>query len=380
MNKKLTVLLCLVVLAGLLLGACQPAPAPTPEKPGEPAPVTPEVTLPYIPADKMVACLPLPEVAYGTGGPTYAAATEQLVAAQAAAKVFGKPVASLPEQAAEVIYKVGVFEDVTTVNYWAANGPDNTVWNAYMLPQRLTLFGLSDQNFTFVPAAAKDLPEPLKQEGDFWVVEIPIREDIKWSDGEPFTAEDVAFTANSVLRLGLISGNWANWYDADFIEKLEAVGPYTVKYVFHTKPGLARYQYGVLGAPVVAKHYWETVVNEAAKPIEALAAGASEEDTLTAKSEAQKILFSHVPDGEPSAGAYTFGTWEEGAFLEVTKSESYFDAGVKIELWADGSYRSSTGFEYVPPEGAPETLEGEPETVIEIGPHTDGVLFSYYGS
>ncbi len=48
-----------------------------------------------------------------------------------------KPSAVLPQDGK--VYRVGVFEDATTINFWAANGPDNTVWNSYMLPQRLTL-------------------------------------------------------------------------------------------------------------------------------------------------------------------------------------------------------------------------------------------------
>jgi len=41
------------------------------------------------------------------------------------------------------------------------------------------------------------------------VVTIPIKDTIKWSDGTPFTAKDVAWTAATVLKLGLISGNWS---------------------------------------------------------------------------------------------------------------------------------------------------------------------------
>lgn len=376
MNKKLSIIISLLVLAGLVLGACEPA-APAEPAPAEPAPVTPpEETLPpttFIPADEMIACLPLPELALGGGESAYAAVTEQAAAREAANKVFGKPVFGDPEQAAEVIYRVGVFEDVTTLNYWAANGPDNTVWNAYMLPPRITMYELADKFFYFVPNAAVDLPDPLAQEGDFWVVEIPLRDDIQWSDGTPFTAEDVAFTANAVLELGLISGNWSSWYDPNFLEKVEAADDYTVKYYFHTKPGLSRYQYGVLVAPILSKSFWGAVVEEAAAPIRALAADASEEDVLAATTEAQRILFAHEPAGEPFAGTHLFGSWEQGAFLEVTSNPDFYDKGVTVELWPDGSYRTSDGFVLGDP-------QGEPETVIEIGPFTEGVLYSYYGS
>lgn len=144
-------------------------------------------------AEGMVACKPIPEIA-GLPNSSFQFAKYTVPSAiNAAAPQAAAPKLSEPQQAGDV-YRVGVFEDVTTVNFWAANGPDNTVWNSYMLPPRLTMYGLSEKYFTFTPVIATALPEPLTQEGDFWVVSVPMREDIQWSDGTPFTAEDVAFT------------------------------------------------------------------------------------------------------------------------------------------------------------------------------------------
>ena len=154
MKKKILFLFSLLFVAGLILTACQPAA----EAPKE-------------------------------------GAVEEAAEPAAAAGFSG-------------IYQVGVFEDITTLNYWAANGPDNTVWNAYLMPNTLTLYGLTDKYFTFVPVVAKDFPGKLTEEGDYWVVEIPIRDDIVWSDLTSLSAEDVAFTANAVLKLGLISFSW----------------------------------------------------------------------------------------------------------------------------------------------------------------------------
>jgi peptide/nickel transport system substrate-binding protein len=272
------------------------------------------------------------------------------------------------------VYKVGVFEDATSVNFWAANGPDNTVWNSYMLPPRLAMYGLSDKLFEFVPIAAKDLPDPLTQEGDMWVVEIPMREDIKWSDGTPFTAEDVAFTANAVLELGLISGNWSSWYDANYLDHVEAASTYVVKYYYHTKPGLARHEYGTLQGPVLSKAFWEGAVKEAMAPIDALGASPSDEDLLAAQGEAHDILFAASADGEPLAGSFLFSKWEQGAFIENPANPDYFNSGVMVTMYSDGTYKEEPG----------TTLYGEGTGDVEVqytvGPNVIKTVYSIYSS
>lgn len=392
-RKNVLVVLSFLLVASMVLSACQPTTVEvvktvvvteeviregTPQViekviTATPEPAAPEETTGFLPADSMVACNPLPELAFSGSGPTVANAAAQVAAAQsAAAKVFGAPMPSAQQQGG-VVYRVGVFEDVTTLNHWAANGPDNTVWNSYMLPQRLTMYGLTDKYFTFTPQAAAEMPPPLAQEGDKWVVQIRMREDITWSDGTPFTAEDVAFTGNTVLKIGLIGGNWGQWYDGNFLESIEAVEPYVVKYIYHTKPGLARHEWGTLQAPILSKAYWEPIVAAAVAPIDALAATATDEEKAAAQSEAQKTIFAHVPDGEPMAGAFTMQRWEAGAFLEVTKNPDYFLTGLEVSQYANGAYQDSEGF-------SAGTPEGDVETTYTVGPNVDSVIYTIYGS
>jgi ABC-type transport system substrate-binding protein len=269
---------------------------------------------------------------------------------------------------------VGVFEDLTTLNFWAANGPDNTIWNSYMLPQRPSMYTLSDKYFKYVPNVAVGLPEPLAQEGDFWVVEIPIREGITWSDGEPFTAEDVAFTANTALRFGLISGNWSSWYDANFLDHVEAVDDYTVKYFYHTKPGLARHEWGTLQAPIMAEHYWGPLAEEAAAPITALGENPEEEALTTAQAEAQDNLFAITAEDEPFAGSFLLDQWEPGAFIEQPTNPNYYRSGEEVSQYENGAYVSSTGIQLY---GEPS---GEPVLTTQTGPFVEATVYSVYGS
>src|SRR4030067_818693 len=121
----------------------------------------------------MVPCQPLPEMAISH--PAVAQRSPPEVAS--ASKVFGAPQLA-PERQGGKVYRVGVFEDVTTLNFWQANGPDNTVWNSYMLPKRLSLYTLADATFPFVPWVAVGLPPALAEENGKWVTTVKMREEV----------------------------------------------------------------------------------------------------------------------------------------------------------------------------------------------------------
>ena len=392
-SKKLMAAFGILIIASLVLAACGAQPvietvivtevvevAGTPQViekviTATPQPETeapPSMEGPFM-AEGLVPCNDIPELAFNSGSTQMVSLKSPVQIASVPQAQPAKPVLAPVQQASDV-YKVGVFEDVTTTNFWAASGPDNTVWNAYMLAPPMGMYELTGKYFTFVPqVAAVDTPDPLTEEGDFWVVEIPMRDDVTWSDGEPFTAADVAFTANAAVDLGLIGGNWQAWYDANYLDHVEAVDDYTVKYFYHTKPGLGRHEDGVLRAPILAEHYWAPFVEEALAPINELAADASEEDAVAAQAAAHDILYAVVPDGEPIAGSYLFEGWEPGAFLENSANPDWFQSGLTVEQWANGAYRDSEGLE----SGTPE---GEVETTYTRGPNAASVIYTIYGS
>jgi peptide/nickel transport system substrate-binding protein len=384
-RQKALILVSMLIIASMVLAACQPAAAPTAETiietvvvtqivEGEvqeviitatPAPVEEVMPEGPIMADGLVPCLPLPELAYGTGG---AARTASVAQAAPAASVYTE-LASMPGAQTQQItpsgdYIIGTFEDVTTINYWAANGPDNTVYNSFMLPPKRTLYGLSPKYFTLVPDLAAVPVPALVEEGDFWVAEIPMRQDVTWQDGEAFDANDVVFTIQTVKDFGLISGNWSNWFDFNFIDHAEAVDDFTVKLFFHTKPGLARYEYGILGAPLVAEHFWGPLLADA-KP--------EDPTNVEQAAAAQDVMFAVDGSLEPNAGAFLFGNWEPGASFEVVANPDYSDSGMVVEQWADAAYRDSNGIVVGEP-------SGDPETVYTVGPFVEAVVYSIYGS
>jgi len=327
LSKKWAVLIALLMITTLVFSACKPKE------------VTVVVTK-TVEVTKIVAGTPVVEVVTATPPPPTPTPT---------------PRPPSP-------YRLSIYEDLTSTNMWAVYGPDATVWNFYVLGNFYpSLFTYSDQRFDWIPSLATDFPTELTQEGDFWVSEVKMKQGVKWSDGEEITAEDVAFTANTVLELQLPGGNWQAVYDWDVLDHVEAVDKYTVKFYFKEKPGLARWQFGAAMGPILPKHYWESVVEEAKKADDPAA-----------------TLFAHVPEGEPSAGGFMFDKWEKGAYVEISENPNYFFKGAKVIEYANGAYKE------VLPDGTEFTAYGDPTGDVSleftVGPYVPSVIYTLYGT
>ena len=91
------------------------------------------------------------------------------------------------------VWRIGIFEDVTTHNFFNILGPGQTAWNFYAFLNRYpSLYGLSDQRFDWVPMLADGFPGPFTEEGDFVTATVTMKQGPVWSDGQPITAEDIA--------------------------------------------------------------------------------------------------------------------------------------------------------------------------------------------
>ena len=277
------------------------------------------------------------------------------------------------------IYRLGIFEEPLTRNYWNYyGGAGASVWTAYVLdPIPTALYGFSDQRFDWIPIAADGMPTPLLSEeidgGSFWTTEVRVRKGLTWSDGLEIDAGDFEFTVNTVLRMQL-GGNFAQAVDPQFVDHVEVIDSHTAKVFFKATdeggnpqtPGLATWQMGLATMPILPKHYWERIVEQAV---------ASSAD-VTAQ---QAALFSHIPDGEPTGGGYLFKKWEPGAFFEYERDPNWFASGTKVTQYTNGAYRQLN--EAL---GVDTTLYGEATGPIsleyEVGPHADGEIFSIYGN
>ncbi|MDJ0731412.1 MAG: peptide ABC transporter substrate-binding protein [Crocosphaera sp.] len=123
---------------------------------------------------------------------------------------------------------------------------------------RITLEPLAsyDKNGELIPFLAAEIPS--RENGgiaaDGKSVTWKLKQDIKWSDGTPFTAADVVFTYDflSNPNVGATSAG-----DYEIIEQVEAIDDYTIKITFKTvNPGWNRFFIGSSGS-ILPRHIYE---------------------------------------------------------------------------------------------------------------------------
>jgi ABC-type transport system substrate-binding protein len=263
--------------------------------------------------------------------------------------------------------------NITTDNWWASlDGTLNAAQNqAYLTNMNPSLYTLTLPGFVFVPAmGATSEPVPAVQEGEIWVVEQPIRDDVTWSDGTPVTSRDLVFYFDTVREFALGSNHAAS-FPPDVLS-VTAPDDYTVRIEFATQPGLAVWQNGVGFASFVPAHFWQEHVEAARAAAQAVTSGITPEaaaqgvvdqsladadpsndialenvtqqqiDAYISSAGAQEgltVLYGVQGAKQPSTGAIVFDQWEQGAFAATVANPDYMDRGTENTFYSDGSFR-----------------------------------------
>ncbi|MBP0013254.1 MAG: ABC transporter substrate-binding protein [Roseofilum sp. SBFL] len=120
--------------------------------------------------------------------------------------------------------------------------------------RHVNLFRYSDDLKTLVPNIARDF----EWNDDYTILTVYLREGHKWSDGEPFTAEDIVFWYNNVLANKTL---YSNGIPDRFLVngqpmEVEAVNPTTVTFTLsQAKPGLTSLFATDYAQPFLPKHF-----------------------------------------------------------------------------------------------------------------------------
>ncbi|HEX8992512.1 MAG TPA: ABC transporter substrate-binding protein [Anaerolineales bacterium] len=206
--------------------------------------------------------------------------------------------------AAEI--RFGLVGTVKGGNVWALFDSTGYSYNDYAIRAGYwpRLYDLSIPGRRFQPQAASGMPSAVEQEGGLFAGTVPVRSDLQWSDGSPFTAEDVAFTVNTALAFQL-GFDWQSSYDPAWLDHAQAVDAHTVKFYFKRSPSVAMWQYGALEGPVVQKKYWAPKISAAASLLPT-AGDLSQVESLHAQvADLQKRVNTLVAAGLTASGDQT---------------------------------------------------------------------------
>ncbi len=141
--------------------------------------------------------------------------------------------------------RVGIPGEPNTLNWWVAS----SAWSQYVL------WPIYDRLVRYVNGSLTyELAESIEWSKDHMSLTIKLREGVKWHDGKPLTAEDVAFTINT-----LAAQSWT--FPHGFfkgVEKAVVLDNYTVR-IFFRKPNpgfISTLSY----VNIMPKHVWEPVI------------------------------------------------------------------------------------------------------------------------
>jgi len=256
----------------------------------------------------------------------------------------------------------GILDEPKALNVWVDYGPNAITWSKYVFSHKYrSLYRFAHVTYDFVPDLASDYPKKYENKG-FIVYEVTLRDGIKWSDKSPITAEDVAFTFNSVLNLVKnhdLGGNWKIMADPDFLDHVEYSGSKIVRFYFK-KVGILRVEYGVFMAPILQKKYWERYVNEVINGGKDI-----------------KYLYSidTIKNPDPASGPFIIRKWEKGAFIELQAVKDYFDKGYTELHYGNGAIvlKGPNGYHWRNKEP-----KGKITLKVVMGPYVDGVIYRVY--
>jgi peptide/nickel transport system substrate-binding protein len=98
------------------------------------------------------------------------------------------------------------------------------------------------------------LADTWSQSYDAKVWTFYLHPEVKWSDGEPFTADDVKFTFDYVKE------HPTSWYDAEEVDQVEVLDPYKVS--IHLKESRPAFIEDVAGSVmIIPEHIWKDVTD-----------------------------------------------------------------------------------------------------------------------
>ncbi len=197
------------------------------------------------------------------------------------------------QPAGKLTFTVGIVNDVDSLNpFIGILAETYEVW-ALMYDQ---LVGYSQKDFSPVPGLA----ESWEVSDDELTWTYKIRQGVKWSDGQPLTAKDAAYTFNRIMKGSFEQTNYGNYVSN--IKTVEAPDDATL--VMTTKepsPTMLR-----LAVPILPEHIWKDI---------------DEKEVTTFDNEKNAV----------GSGPFVLAERSTGQFVRLTANKSYWAGAPKID-------------------------------------------------
>ncbi len=156
-----------------------------------------------------------------------------------------------------------------------------------------------DWNAKIIPSMAAAMP---KISADNKTLTIPLRKDVKWHDGKPFTSADVKFSIEFMLNKQTNSPRFANF---ELIDKVETPDAYTV--IIKMKSVDSGLLPTLANNYIIPKHIWEKVAPLTARESEF---------------NKSKVIGS---------GPYKFVSWSKAERVVLVANDAYYGNKAKIK-------------------------------------------------
>lgn len=195
----------------------------------------------------------------------------------------------LPSAGDGLTFKVGIAEDVDGMNPF-------TSWSSISTESfRIMYDFLTWYDVNYKPAP--DLATKWTHNADGSVWTFTIRKGVKWQDGVPFTAHDIAFTYNYILKNKL----WSYLSYLDHVTKVEAPNDTTLV-ITSDRPNAMMLS---LYIPIVPEHLWSKIP-------------AGKIETLT-------------DPPTVGTGPFRFVKMDKGHYVKFTSNKQYFGGAPTID-------------------------------------------------
>ena len=247
------------------------------------------------------------------------------------------------------IFRVGVLQDIDNLNPF--KGITAAAYEAWALEYD-TLTSYSAEDFSAVPSLAEEWED--SDGGLTWTYHL--RDDAVFSDGEPLTADDVAYTFNRILEGQVEKTNYGSYVSQ--IKTVEAVDDTTVVMTLKKPTPVMDH----LGVPILPEHIWSKINDEELRD------------------------YANDPESNPpggiGSGPFVLVEAREGEFYRFEKNPQYWGDEPAIDGVEYRLYRNSDALVQALKNGEidfADDIDANPFAALENVDNIEARASDYYG-